>query len=143
MRAVFFTILMLATYASAQESRQLRPQRQPELYQQGCRDCAQGIWWSGYLIGAIGWDGYPVPAGAQVVLKGRNFADKPVLVLLRYSRYGDLADSIYLLPRLAYDLFPRGMESCGFTLPPFVAGPVAVTLFVDGRLSNEVYFEVR
>lgn len=94
-----------------------------------------------WVIGCC--DGLPVESGAQVVLKGRNFAARAVLVELRYDYLADGAESVFLWPRLAYDMFPVGMESCGFDLPPQVRGPVSVRLVVDGRWTNTVRFTVR
>ena len=120
---------------------QLPPARVPQLYEQG--DSAMGIWFDGSLAGAIGWNGVPVPAGAQVVLKGRNFASKPTRLFLTYTRFADYGEQVIIIPRLSYDFFPIGLESCGFTLPPFITGAVRVRILADGRWSNEVNFKVQ
>lgn len=142
MRAILFTLLLLATFVSAQPQRQLRPQRQPELYEQNSPPTAQGVWFKDGLAGSIGWQGYPVPMGSQVVLKGRNFASQPVLLMLRYSAFAEADSVLYVWPRLAYDFYPVGWESCGFDLPPFILGPVEAAIIINGKISNTVKFTV-
>lgn len=133
-------LLLLAILILPQ--RPLPPARQVELYRQGCDDCAQGLWYDGHAVGVIGWNGGSVPRGAQVMLKGRNFAGRSSLLMLRHSHYSDLGDLVYIVPVTWDDGFPFPVESARFYLPPFVTGHVYVRLFVEGRESNEVHFEV-
>lgn len=119
------------------------PQRQPELFQQNQPPTAQGLWFDGLSVGVIGWQGQPVPCGAQVDLKGRNFVGRSVLVVLKYSFLSDLGEMTYLVPRISLSSPPINMDSCAFTLPLFVTGLVEVQLWVDGLPSNAVRFTVR
>ena len=137
--------MLTPVFAQRPDWRPLPPARQAELYRQGCDDCAQGLWFDGYMVGVIGWQGQAVPRGAQVSLKGRNFVGRKVLVVVNYSWQSELGDVYYALPRVEADGFPPmfPVESVGFTLPQFIAGPVRVFCYVDGRKTNTVHFNVQ
>jgi len=76
------------------------------------------------------------------MLKGRNFADQNALILLRHSHYSDMGDLVYIVPVTWDDGFPFPLQSARFYLPPAVVGRVGVRLILNGRESNEVYFNV-
>ena len=138
MRLILITVLLLFSQRPAS------PARQPELYEQNDPPTAQGLFFDGYTVGVIGWNGQAVPRGAQVSLKGRNFVGRNVLLVLKYSWLSDMGDLFYMVPRVWADGFPPGLpvESIGFFLPPFVAGPVEAFCYVDGRKTNVVNFKV-
>lgn len=127
------------------EQRPAAVARQAELYEQNDPRTAQGLWFDGYTVGVIGWQGQAVPRGAQVSLKGRNFVGRSVLLVLRYSWHSELGDWFYTLPRVKADGFLPNfpVESVGFFLPPFVTGPVEAFCYVDDRKTNTVIFNVQ
>ena len=148
MKRIFLPLFAsFALTVSAQEARQEHrrpapPLRESILYTQGCPDCAQGLWLDGQQVGVIGWEGLPVPACAQVSLKGRNLLNRPVLLRLRYSDISDGGEAWYVWPRIAPSGLPFPMDSVGFTLPAFLHGKVWAACIVDGRLTNEVTFTI-
>lgn len=138
-------LLLLALTLPIIAQRPAPPARQAELYEQNDPRTAQGLFFDGYMVGVIGWQGQAVPRGSQVSLKGRNFVGRKVLLVLKYSWYSELGDLYYTLPRVEADGFPPNfpVESVGFTLPPFVVGPVEAFCYVDGRKTNVVNFRVQ
>ena len=144
MKAILFTVLLsLAVFAQERAPAAVRksaPSRAPVLFTQG--ETAQGLWWDGQMVGVIGWNGSAVPAGSQVVLKGRGFVGHESFLILHYSLFSDLGEVMIIAPRVEMSVAPEIGESIGFDLPVWLRSRVTVQGWADGALSNEVGFVV-
>lgn len=144
MKAILLAILLsLPIFAQDRApvtARKATPSRAPVLFTQG--ETAQGLWWDGQTVGVIGWHGSAVPAGSQVVLKGRGFVGHDSFLILHYSWLSDLGEVMVIAPRVEMSIAPEIGESIGFDLPVWLRSRVTVQGWADGALSNEVGFVV-